>query len=228
MLAATRVDLARSGLIDGLTTTQLANVLGFSESSAVSRFLREHGLTTEDWRSMRSAAAKGVSIEDVTGAIYDSESTERWSRAALTVGSFLEGALIRVWVTKPSTKEVTFDFLTPGLPSFLPSEYDEHYFESDPRIPAVLSRLGTPVSCADAVDPAEFDKSSLVNDLLDRPGIGVRWCMIQAAWLRGGLPMFFAAGRARARGPFCEPDTRRMAAAFARLKPAIAFDRAAR
>src|SRR5262245_62000371 len=48
VLAATRVDLARSGLADGLTTTQLATVLGFSESSAVSRFLGEHSLTVED------------------------------------------------------------------------------------------------------------------------------------------------------------------------------------
>ena len=44
ILIDTRLELARKHLgEDGLTVTQVAPILGFSEASAVSRFLREHG-----------------------------------------------------------------------------------------------------------------------------------------------------------------------------------------
>lgn len=218
LLAAARAALAREGLNSGLTTTQLAPVLGFSESSAVSRFLRESGIARD---AVRTPGSRDAGIESVTDAIYDSEAPDRWSRAAWTIGSFLEGVHVRIWVTQPKTNEVLFDVLTPGLPTFLPRVYDEHFFKTDPAIPAILARPGCPISCVETADPVDFDKSELVNDLLDRPGIDVRWRMMEAAPLHGGQLLFFAAGRPRERGPFEQGETRRHDMVFGRLKRAL-------
>jgi AraC-like DNA-binding protein len=57
ILVATRLEIARTYLRGGsLSVTELAPILGFSEASAVSRFLRDHaGLTT---RQLRASARK--------------------------------------------------------------------------------------------------------------------------------------------------------------------------
>jgi transcriptional regulator GlxA family with amidase domain len=56
VLANTRIEIAREYLGSGsLNVTQIAPILGFSEASAVSRFLREAGLSARD---LRKPAAK--------------------------------------------------------------------------------------------------------------------------------------------------------------------------
>jgi AraC-like DNA-binding protein len=221
LLATTRAGLAREGLANGQTSTQLASVLGFSESSAVSRFLRETGVTQDVKRALR---AQGSSIERVTDAIYDSDRTDRWIRAAQAIGAFLEGVHIRFWVRESSTDEVVFDQLTPGLPTFLPKAYDQHYFRTDPAIPALLARPWHPISCAEIEDPVESDRSALVTDLLDKPDVDVRWRMMEAARLDSGALFFFAAGRSRRRGPFVSAETHRHDMVFRRLKHALEFE----
>lgn len=54
VLAATRVEMARDYTRAGLKITDMAPILGFSEASALSRFLREHGRSVRELRRRRS------------------------------------------------------------------------------------------------------------------------------------------------------------------------------
>src|SRR6185295_15761756 len=93
----------------------------------------------------------------------------------------------------------------------------------DPRLPGVMARLGQPVSCIDVVEAAAFDKTALVNDLLDSPEVDGRWTMIQAS-RRGGGHVFVLASRSRERGPFLAPDKQRLDRMSKLLRGAIDFE----
>lgn len=80
------------------------------------------------------------------------------------------------------------------------------YGRLDPRPALLTANEGTVTACWQLLDPAEFDRSTYVNEFLDIPENNLRWSMAGGRALASGTRVLFGVARPRHAGPFDAED----------------------
>lgn len=143
----------------------------------------------------------------VIGAIYRDPTGATWSGALDVIAEAQGASWAQIHLDDHEFSAARISVPNAAADASILTRYVEGGFSLlDPRPTLLTQHDSCAKACWQIIDPAAFDRTSLVNDFLDATENDLRWSMGGGKILESGSRLLFGVARPRRRGPFDVED----------------------